>query len=108
MDTGGRECNDSISLSDPVPSEDPLLLYDSHREARKIILILGIEARHLSSLPSDEGASCLNTAIGNAFDDISDTLRDVASACDVIQKEKRLRAKAYDIIHILVGTADIP
>ena len=67
-------------------------------ETCKVILVHGIEARHLGGLAADEGSTGLDTALGHTAHDGGDLLGDVLTAGNVVQEEQGLCAHADDVV----------
>ena len=78
--------------------EDLRLVDDAHGKAREVVLVRGVEARHLRCLAADERRAALHAALGHAADDLGDALGDVLAAGDVVQKQQGLRAAADDVV----------
>ena len=89
---GGGQAEDHIAGLDLGLVKDLVLIHHAHGEAGQVILVDGIEARHLGGLAADEGSARLDAALGHTGDDARDLLRDVLAAGDVVQEEQGLGA----------------
>ena len=95
---GGGHGDERVALAHGGAREDALLVHEADGEAREVILVLGIEARHLGGLAADEGGSGLDAALGHARDDVGYALRHVLAAGDVVEEEERSGAGADDVV----------
>ena len=99
VNTAGCDSDQGIACFDICSGNEVLLIYHTNSKACQIILIHRIEARHLSSLTTDQRCIRLETAISHTFYDGSDLLRIVFAAGNVIQEEQRFSACTGNVVY---------
>src|SRR3546814_13192484 len=90
LNAGGGEAEYDVALLHLVARERLPTLHRADAEAGEVVVALGIHARHLRRLATDEGAAGLAAALGDAGDH---GFRDAAlqSACrEIVEEEERL------------------
>ncbi len=78
--------------------ENFVLIDDTHRKARKVVLLVGHKTRVLGGLAANKSAARLNAALGYSRNDIRYLFGDILSAGDIVQEKLGLRAAAYDVV----------
>jgi hypothetical protein len=68
------------------------------RKACEVIVVLGVEPRHLRRLAADQRAACKSAAIGNTLDDVDAGLRRELAGGEIVEKKQRLRALYDDVV----------
>ena len=106
MYTARRESEDHVARSDGGIVQNFVPVHDADGEAREIVFVHGVEARHLGGLAADERGAGLHAALRHAGDDGSDALRDVLAAGNVVEEEQGLCAAADDVVDAHGDTVD--
>ena len=106
MHAVGSQTDEHIAGHNVLAIQNLFLVHHTHREAGKIIFVLGIEAGHLSSLAADQCAACLPTSLGNAGNNLLDPCGIVLAACHIVQEEHGAGAGTYDIVDTHGNTVD--
>ena len=103
---GGCHSNENISCIQVLSCDQVLLIHYANCEASQVILVYRIKSRHFCCLAADQCCAGLAAAFCNAFYDLSDLLRYVFAARNIVKEEKRLSACTCNIIYTHCNTVD--
>ena len=95
----GGQGYERVALPHGGAVEDAGFVHDPDGEARQVVLVLGVKARHLGGLAADERRAGLDAALRHARDDFSYALRHIPAAGDVVEEKERLGPGADNVVH---------
>ena len=99
VDTGRSHTDQHISRIQFFSCEKILLVDHTYCKSGKIVLIFRHKSRMLCCLSTDQCCTRLYTALCHTAYDLSDLLRIVLAACDVIQEKQRFCACTCNVIY---------
>jgi hypothetical protein len=92
MHAGGGQAEDDVAGREIRARQQRPALGCADREAREIVILLGIHAGHLGGLAADQRAARLPAAIGDAAHDLDADLRVELAGGVVVEEEQGLGA----------------
>ena len=98
MNTAGGNADQHVARLDVLSGDHFLLLHNAHREACKIIFLIRHNPGMLCRLTAKERAVCLHAALCNALYNGRNFLRNVLSACNIIQEKQGISACTRNVI----------
>src|SRR4051812_33054782 len=98
MDTAGSQTEDHVTGGDIGPGQDLTALGSADGEAREIVILAGVHARHLGRFTADQRASRDPAAFGNARDDVAASCYVQLAGSEVIEEEQRLGALNHEVV----------
>ena len=98
----GRQADEYVADLDFLACDDVLAADGADDRASKIVFAVGVEARHLGGLATDEGAAVGAACLADALDDGLDDLIFEFACGEVVQEEERRRALHGDVIDAVV------
>ena len=98
VDAGGGEADEDIAFRHGRAVQHMLLVGQPHGEAGQIILVLRIEAGHLSGLTAHQGTSRLAAALHHAGDDGLNAAGHVLPHRQIVQEKEGTRPGTDNIV----------
>ncbi|EIM72195.1 hypothetical protein A33O_20475 [Nitratireductor aquibiodomus RA22] len=90
MNAGGGEAQKNVALGNVTCGQKPVALCRAHGEARQVVILAVIHARHFRRLATDQRASGLPAALGNARNDRRTLVGIEPAGCEIVEEEERL------------------
>ena len=102
MQTVRWQTEDDIARLDPRSVDHPRTIDHSHDAARQIVFAPAIHPGHLGRFAANQGTAASPTGFGETAQDLIEDLGLEFLRPDVVEKEKRPRAKHRDVIDAVV------
>ena len=87
-----------VAGADAAPVEDLAFFHHAHGEAGEVVFAVGVHARHLGCLSTDECTAGLFAASGNAAHHCCGHIHVQLAAGEVVEKEQRFGALHQDVV----------